>query len=72
MTNWSLDVDRQNERKEKEMTKKKDEKVNFNEFVDEATREIHSALLEGGSKEMRAKIWLYISSAITLSKEGKI
>jgi hypothetical protein len=46
-------------------------KVNFNEFVDEATRQIHSALLEGGGKEMRLKVFLYISSALILSDEGK-
>lgn len=44
------------------------EDLTFDELVEEATRRIHSALLDGGGKEMKSKIFLYMSSAIQWSQ----
>ena len=49
--------------------KKELKDLDFAELVDEATREIHSGLLEGGGKEMRNRVWLYLNTAINWSKE---
>ena len=40
------------------------EDMTFEELVDEAARSIHSRLLEGGSKEMKSAIYLWMSTAI--------
>lgn len=39
----------------------------FDEMVEEATRSIHSALLEGGGKEMKSRVFLWLSTAIQWS-----
>lgn len=51
----------------KRKTKKKEadpirEDIDFNKLVEEATNDIHSGLLVGGGKEMKARVWLHLSS----------
>ena len=41
----------------------------FKDLVDEATREIHSSLLEGGGERMRTTIYTYMAHAIRWSRE---
>jgi hypothetical protein len=45
----------------------------YNELVEEATREIHSALLEGGGRNMRSTVHMWLNQAILWDKrmEGK-
>ena len=38
------------------------EEMTFNELVDEATRDIHSALLEDGGKGMKRAVFLWLST----------
>lgn len=44
-------------------------KVKFEDLVDEAARQIHSRLLEGGGKEMKAAIHMWMVAAINWEKE---
>jgi len=41
--------------------------MTFDELVDMATRRIHSALLEGGGKEMKSEVYTMLSNAIIWS-----
>jgi hypothetical protein len=43
---------------------KKLEDMNFNELVDHVTQQVHLGLLEGGSKEMRSRIHLWLAHTI--------
>jgi hypothetical protein len=43
---------------------KKLEDMNFSELVDHVTQQVHLGLLEGGSKEMRSRIHLWLAHAI--------
>jgi len=44
------------------------EDMTFEELVDRASREIHSALLEGGGRSMKASIHMWMSQAIYWDK----
>lgn len=44
--------------------------VKFEELVSLATQDIHSALLEGGSKEMKNSIFKWMDMAIRWSREN--
>jgi hypothetical protein len=41
----------------------------FKELVEEATRNIHSALLIGGAKEMKSEIYIQMNKAILWSMD---
>lgn len=47
-------------------------KINFNKFVDEATRHAHSELLKNGAEGLRSSIFIYISSALEHREQGRI
>jgi hypothetical protein len=46
-------------------------KNSFEDLVDEATRQIHSRLLEGGGKSMRSAVHMWMVAAINWEKENK-
>ncbi len=50
--------------KYKVSSEKKIEDMSFEELVGYATREIHSALLEGGARNMKATIHMWMDQAI--------
>jgi len=41
----------------------------FEKLVEEATRRIHSALLEGGGKEMKSEVYLWLGKAVEFDRE---
>lgn len=43
--------------------------MTFDQLVDEATRSIHSSLLEGGSEAMKTRIFVWMQTAIAWEKE---
>lgn len=45
--------------------------VTFNDLVQEAAREIHSALLEDGGKGLRREIHLQLDKAIRWDRENR-
>lgn len=45
--------------------------MTFNDLVDEAARQIHDALLRGGSKEMKSVLFSYMSTAANFKEEQK-
>lgn len=51
------------------MSKQKD--MLFSEFVEDSTRYIHSALLEGGGKSMKTAVWAVVTSALNREKDGE-
>ena len=53
------------------MTQDKKALPTFEDIVDEATRQIHTALLEGGGKAMKAKVHTYLSYIIQWNQEYK-
>jgi len=42
---------------------RKDDRT-FGDIVDAATRNIHSALLEGGGKRMREQVWIELNTVL--------
>jgi len=55
----------------KEVTEKTLEEMTFNELVELATHCIHSGLLEGGGKEMKRTVHMWLGQAILWSRENK-
>ncbi len=53
------------------MTEKQLISMTFEELVDNVSRDLHSALLEGGGKEFKARVHLWLGQAIYWSKESK-
>lgn len=41
--------------------------MTFNEFVDTATQQIHSALLEGGGKQMRSSVHALVATVLNIT-----
>jgi len=54
----------------KEVTEKTLEEMTFDELVELAAHRIHSALLEGGGKEMKRTLHLWMGQAIVW-KQGQ-
>lgn len=46
------------------MSEKKLVDMTFEELVDHVSRDLHSGLLEGGGKELKARVHLWIGQAI--------
>jgi hypothetical protein len=56
----------------KEIERKREKKIDYNEFIEEATLYAHSELMLNGGKGLKDAMYLYISSALNLREQGRL